>query len=124
MGRHFTLDEAREMLPDVRRSIREAVQGRQRQQETESLLQGLAQRILMQGGITVDINTVEVWKAQRESGMQALKAGMERLEDAGVQVKDLDVGLIDFPTLYRGEEVYLCYRMDEDDIEHWHGVSE
>ena len=39
-------------------------------------------------------------------------------------VKDLDVGLVDFPTLFRGEEVYLCWRMDEDDIDYWHGVHE
>ena len=39
-------------------------------------------------------------------------------------VKDLDVGLVDFPTFYRGEEVYLCWRMDESDIDHWHGVHE
>ena len=39
-------------------------------------------------------------------------------------MKDLDVGLVDFPTLFRGEEVYLCWRMDEDDIDHWHGVNE
>jgi hypothetical protein len=49
---------------------------------------------------------------------------MERIEEMGVVVKDLDVGLVDFPTLFRGEEVYLCWRMDEDDIDHWHGVNE
>jgi hypothetical protein len=49
---------------------------------------------------------------------------VEKLEEAGVVVKDLDIGLVDFPTLYRGEEVYLCWRMDEPDIDYWHGVHE
>jgi len=39
-------------------------------------------------------------------------------------IKDLDVGLIDFPTLFRGKEVYLCWRMGESGIRHWHGVDE
>jgi hypothetical protein len=44
---------------------------------------------------------------------QTLKNTLGRIEDAGRVVKDLDVGLVDFPTLYRGQEVYLCWRMDE-----------
>lgn len=124
MPRYFTLSEARELLPAVRRSIREAVQGKHRRQQSEELLQGLVQRILMQGGITVDTTAVESWKTQRDSAAQSLQASMEWMEETGVVVKDLDVGLVDFPTLYRGEEVYLCWRMDEDDIEFWHGVNE
>lgn len=124
MSRLFTLTEARALLPEARRLIREAVQGKQRQEQSEARLQKLVQRILMQGGITVDTNAVELWKAQRESGIEAQKQSLERLEQAGILVKDLDVGLIDFPTLYRGEQVLLCYRMDENDIEFWHGVSE
>ena len=56
---------------------------------------------------------------------QTLKSShREAWKRSGVLVKDLDVGLVDFPTLFLGEEVYLCWRMDEDDIEHWHGVNE
>ena len=49
---------------------------------------------------------------------------MEQVQSFGCLIKDLDVGLIDFPTLYRGEEVYLCWKLGEDGIEFWHGVSE
>ena len=42
----------------------------------------------------------------------------------GVEVKDLEVGLIDFPTLFRGEEVLLCWRFGEERIEQWHGLTE
>lgn len=124
MPRYFTLDEARALLPVVGRSIREAVQGKLRYQEAETWLQELSQRILMQGGMTVDTEVAEAWKTQRDTNAQSLKHSMEKLEEAGVVVKDLDIGLVDFPTLYRGEEVYLCWRMDEQDIEHWHGVHE
>ena len=124
MPRHFTLDEARALLPVVSRGIREAVQSKGRYQEAETWMQELSQRILMQGGISVDTAVAEAWKTQRDTNATTLRSSMEKLEETGVVVKDLDIGLVDFPTLYRGEEVYLCWRMDEPDIEHWHGVHE
>ena len=124
MPRYFTLAEARAALPVVGRSIREAVQAKAHYMEAEKAIQDLVQRILMMGGINVDTVRAEAWKAQYDSNAQTLKNSMERIEDLGVLVKDLDIGLVDFPTLFRGEEVYLCWRMDEDDIDHWHGVNE
>jgi hypothetical protein len=124
MPRYFTLAEARAALPVVGRSIREAVQAKAHYQEAEKAIQDLVQRILMMGGINVDTVAAEAWKAQYDSNAQTLKNSMERIEDLGVLVKDLDIGLVDFPTLFRGEEVYLCWRMDEGDIDHWHGVNE
>lgn len=124
MARHFTLTEARTLLPSVGRLIRESVHSKGRYQEADTYMQELSQRILMMGGISVDTAAAEGWKTQRDTSGQALKQALEKIEEIGVVVKDLDVGLVDFPTLYRGEEVYLCWRMDEADIEHWHGVHE
>ncbi|HTA43236.1 MAG TPA: DUF2203 domain-containing protein [Bryobacteraceae bacterium] len=124
MPRYFTLAEARAALPTVGRSIREAVHAKGRYLEAEKEIQDLGQRILMMGGIQVDTRAAEAWKTQRDSNAQTLKNSMERIENMGVLVKDLDIGLVDFPTLFHGEEVYLCWRMDENDIDHWHGVNE
>jgi hypothetical protein len=124
MPRYYTLREARAALPVIGRDVRDAVHARGRYQEADEALKALSQRILMNGGTLVDTSAPEAWKAQRDSGAQVLKAVLGRMEDRGVLVKDLDVGLIDFPTLYRGREVYLCWRMDEDDIDFWHGTDE
>lgn len=124
MPRYFTLAQARAALPAVGQSIREAVQAKLHYSEAEKAMHDLVQRILMRGGVHVDTEAAEAWKAQRDSNGQALKAALESIEEIGVLVKDLDVGLVDFPTLFRGEEVYLCWRMDEDNIEYWHGVQE
>lgn len=124
MPRYFTLTEARRMLPFAGRSIREAVESKSRAEEAEAWLRDLSQRILMSGGMAVDTAAVEAWKAQYDSSSQTLKRAMEGLEDAGIQVKDLDIGLVDFPSLYHGEEVCICWRMDEDDIRYWHGMTE
>jgi hypothetical protein len=124
MPRYFTIEEARAALPAVGRAIRDAVHAKVRYLEAEKVLQNLSQRILMMGGITVDTAVAEAWKSQHDTNRQTLKACLERIESMGVLVKDIDIGLVDFPTLFRGEEVYLCWRMDEDDIDHWHGVNE
>jgi hypothetical protein len=124
MPRYFTLAEARAALPVVGRSIREAVQAKAHFAEAEKAIQDLVQRILIMGGINVDTVAAEAWKSQYDSNAQTLKTAMDRIEDLGVLVKDLDIGLVDFPTLFGGEEVYLCWRMDEDDIDHWHGINE
>ena len=124
MPRYFTLDQARAALPTVERSIRDACGAKSKYDEADSALQALSQRIMFAGGMVVDTAAAENWKSQRDSNARTLKAAMEKLEEIGVQVKDLEVGLVDFPTLFRGEEVLLCWRMDEDDIEHWHGVHE
>jgi hypothetical protein len=124
MARHFTLDEAHALLPEVGRLIREAVSSKARYTAAETWLHELAQRIMMRGGIHVDTAVVESWKNQRDASGSLLKSALDTIEDLGVLVKDLNTGLVDFPTLYRGEEVYFCWRMDEDAIEYWHGVHE
>lgn len=124
MPRYFTLDQARACLPVVGRSIREAIHSRARYQEAEKAIQDLTQRILMLGGMSVDTAAAGAWKHQFDANGQSLKTAMERIEEIGGIVKDLDTGLVDFPTLFRGEEVYLCWRAGEDDIDHWHGVHE
>jgi hypothetical protein len=124
MPRYFTLGQARAALPAVGRGIREAVQAKALYSEAESAIQDLTQRILMMGGIVVDTARAEAWKTQFESNAKALKNVIERIQEMGVLIKDLDTGLVDFPTLFEGGEVYLCWRMDEDDIDYWHGVND
>jgi hypothetical protein len=63
-------------------------------------------------------------RTRQDASARALKTAMDGIEEAGAQVKDLDIGLIDFMTLYRGEEVCLCWRMGEDEIRFWHGAQE
>ena len=124
MPRYFTIEQARAALPTVERSIRDAVSAKAKYDEADNWLQSLTQRIMFTGGMSVDTSVAEDWKNQRDSNGRTLKTSMEKLEEIGVQVKDLEIGLVDFPTLFRGEEVLLCWRLDEEDIEHWLGVHE
>jgi hypothetical protein len=49
---------------------------------------------------------------------------MEHIEDSGCLVKDLDIGLIDFPAMLGQQQVFLCWKLGEPRIEFWHGVHE
>ncbi len=63
-------------------------------------------------------------KNRREAAAAALKQTIEKIQEFGCLVKDLDIGLIDFPTLFQGEEVYLCWKLGEVGIRFWHGIHE
>jgi hypothetical protein len=63
-------------------------------------------------------------RQKRDSSVAKLQATLEQVQEQGCVVKDLDIGLLDFPTLYRGQEVYLCWRLGEPRIDFWHGVDE
>jgi hypothetical protein len=124
MARYFTLVEARQLLPVVDRAVRTAVQAKLSHDQADDTIQQLLHRIVMSGGMLVDRFTVEAAKSARQSNGERLRAAIEEIQEIGCLVKDLDTGLLDFPTLFRGEEVYLCWRLGETDIEFWHEVHE
>jgi hypothetical protein len=122
--KRFTLIEAERLLPEIEAIIRDAVSCKAQYQDAEEALHALAQRVAMLGGVVVDRAAVLQNRAQRDRHGQDLKAAIEKAQEYGCIIKDLDTGLVDFPTLFRGQEVYLCWRMGEAGIGFWHGVDE
>src|SRR5689334_18877423 len=103
MPRFFTLQQAERLLPEVESAIRDAISLKSEYQEAEAEWQGFAQRVTMLGGVLVDHSHLREQKTRREGIAQHLKEVLEKIQDLGCVVKDLDVGLIDFPTPFRGE---------------------
>ncbi len=124
MPRFFTLQQAEKVLPEVAESIREAVALRDRYQTMEGEWQSFSERLATTGGMQVDRAWVVEQKNRREETASALKQAIEKVHEFGCVVKDLDMGLVDFPTLFQGEEVYLCWKLGEPGIQFWHGVEE
>ena len=124
MAKRFTLTEATRLLPEIDKLIRDAVTLKSAFQDAEGALHAFNQRVAMSGGMVIDRDQVMELRAARESRGERLKALIERIHEYGCLVKDLDTGLLDFPTLFRGREVYLCWRMGEPEIAWWHGVEE
>lgn len=124
MPRHFTLQQAEKLLPELRVLMQQAVVLKAEFQQAETKLRAASQRISMLGGSQVDRGLLVGEKARRDTAAARLKETVDHIHERGCQVKDLDMGLLDFPSLYRGEVVLLCWKLGEDRIGFWHGMDE
>jgi len=124
MHRRFTLDSARRILPVVRAKLEEAVRARQELEALRETFAAFRARAHLLGGVQPDAAAAGRWQSGMRQAAASLQASLEELQALGVQVKDLEAGLVDFPTLYRGREVLLCWRLGEPDIAWWHGLEE
>jgi hypothetical protein len=124
MPRHFTLTEAERMLPEVERALRDALFHKAEYQAAEETLTATMQGIRMAGGSRVNPGPILATRARRDASAGALREVFDTIEQIGVLIKDLDIGLIDFLTLYQGREVCLCWKLGEARIRFWHGMDE
>jgi hypothetical protein len=120
----FKLEEAHALLPVLRSLIKRAMDDKGVIEAVEKQLQDLKHRILLSGGLFVDIPAVARRRAQRDKAFQDIKDTLAEIDAIGVQVKDLDIGLLDFPCAVDDEIVLLCWKYGEEKIEFWHGMEE
>jgi hypothetical protein len=116
----FTLEEAQSLLPVMESLLKRAIEGKRSAEQVESGLSELARRIYISGGMKVDTSKVVSLRAEMESHVQRVRESIAEIDSIGVQVKDLDAGLLDFPCRLDDQVVLLCWRMGEPSIEHWH----
>lgn len=124
MPKRFTIQEAERLLPEIKSTMKLAVELRTAFQDAEVQFHSATQRIAMAGGSLVNRESLLALRSRRDATAQRLKEAIEEVQQRGCLVKDLDMGLLDFPTLFRGVEVYLCWKLGEDGIHFWHGVEE
>jgi hypothetical protein len=123
-SRTFTLEEAQELLPVLESLLRTAIEGKRLIESVDSESQDVAQKVFLRGGMSLNVLHLARRKAEREKAIQKVKDAMAEIDAIGVQVKDLDIGLLDFPCEVDGQIVLLCWKLGEKAITHWHGVSE
>ena len=121
--RHFTPEEANAALPEIRPLVEEMVARRaahldalSRQEELEGSIRGNG------GGIPPATLAEAADDVDREA--RALAKVVDEIAERGVEVKDVDEGLVDFPALRRGETVLLCWRLGEEEIGYWHTTED
>ena len=112
--RHWTPEEANQLRPIVGATMRRLRAARQ---------------VLARDGFDTDFallaeSTGGAWPgAERARASIEVALGFEQLERLDIVVRDLERGLVDFPALIDGREVYLCWLLDEPQVTHWHGIE-
>jgi hypothetical protein len=124
MRRYFRIEQAERLLPEVRVAIEKAIEARKHYESSEQQLQRALQRIAMLGGSIADRDSIAAERTRRDESGKALNEAIEQIHSFGCLVKDLDMGLIDFPTRLHGREVLLCWKLGEEGIGWWHGTDE
>jgi hypothetical protein len=122
--RTFVLEEAHSLLPVLESLLRTAIAGKKVMEEVAAEMQTLQERIFLNGGTFVDVVAVARRKAERGKAEQRAKDALAEIDSIGVQVKDIDIGLLDFPCQVDGRIILLCWKLGEKSITHWHGTDE
>jgi hypothetical protein len=113
-SRHYTIEEARAMLPQVRKWLDQIVTLQDNLSAFDTRLRSLASTGMDVGGDTVNASV----KARAE-----FHALLQEFRSREIQIKDLERGLVDFPALREGREVFLCWEKGENEIEFWHDLD-
>jgi hypothetical protein len=124
LSKIFTLSEAQTVLPVVEALLRRAQAGATRAGELEQQMQLLSHQIFLSGGMNVDVTVAARRRAERDKAVQEAKDTLGEIDSIGVQVKDLEQGLLDFPSLMDGKPILLCWKLGEPAIAYWHNEEE
>ena len=122
--RLFTLTEAERARRELEPFLIEAIGARKKLNELEVELGAVSTRILLMGGMIVPYGKLAEKRMEHQSLAEVMKSNLEKILSTGCVIKDLDVGLLDFPAIIDNEEVYLCWKLGEDRIRFYHRQDE
>jgi hypothetical protein len=122
--RMFTLPEAERARKEIEPFLVEAMDCRKKLAGLETDLSAVSARIMMMGGVIVPYEKLATLRVEHQQLAETMKTALNRILETGCLIKDLEVGLLDFPALINNEEVYLCWRLGEDRIRFYHRQDE
>lgn len=123
MPRYFTVHQAERLLPVIKPLMEQAMVLFRALMQAGHELAGINWRINALGGTFVNRQHITRLRNRERATADRLRELIEEIQSQGCQVKDLNLGLVDFPTRYRGREVLLCWKIDEPFIAYWHEVE-
>lgn len=122
--RYFAPEEVERLIPRLADNLERVRNAQAAGRQAQEWLDAEQQRITLSGGGVVD---QAAWRTRRERvelSARAMRAGVAEIQGLGGVIKDLTLGLVDFPHLREGRVVNLCWRYGEERITHWHGLDE
>jgi hypothetical protein len=120
----FSIPEAEQARRQVEPLLIDAMDGRRQMADLEESMSAIANRIQIMGGVTIDYDGAARMRADLNKTVEKVRDALDRIQALGCIVKDLDSGLVDFPSRIKDEEVYLCWRLGEDRIRFYHRQDE
>jgi len=124
MKRTFTLAEANALLPLLEPLLQTAMEKHERFQKVQQELQQTNHRVYLAGGTLLSISSMIALKSRWEEHATRLRTAVSEIEDTGVLIKDLSLGLLDFPCQAGDEIVLLCWKLGEPAVAFWHTVED
>jgi hypothetical protein len=130
MTRFFDLDEAADTLPELR-----GILGRLRDQRAELIRlrdEVLEQQATVEAGgaaggrgaeEALDVEELRRVRLRMQGVIDQMQAGVARIDELGITLRDIETGLVDFPALVSGRQVWLCWRLGEESVAHWHELT-
>jgi hypothetical protein len=112
--KHYTREEAAALIPQLREWLGRLAELRDALNKYEQRIQNMMADGSDAGGSTVNN------RLRAESEARTI---LQEFQSREIQIKDVDRGLLDFPSLIGEREVFLCWEKDEDTIEHWHDLD-
>jgi len=120
----FTLDEAQALLPVLESLLKTALDGKNAAERIEQEFKAVSSRVFLNGGTLLDVAQLAARKREKERLVRKIKDVLAEIESTGAQVKDLEMGLLDFPCEVGGRTILLCWKLGEKSIAHWHSTDE
>lgn len=122
--RLFTLTEAERARKEIEPVLVEAMGCRKKLAGLESDLSAVSARISMMGGVVVPYEKLAAVRAQHQQLAETFNSALSQIIETGCVIKDLDIGLLDFPAVINHQDVYLCWKLGEDRIRFYHRQDE
>jgi hypothetical protein len=122
--RLFTLTEAERARKEIEPILLEAMGCRKKLAGLESDLSAVSARISMMGGVIVPYEKLAAVRLQHQKLAETFNSALTQIIETGCVIKDLDVGLLDFPAIIDHQDVYLCWKLGEDRIRFYHRQDE
>jgi len=112
--KHYTRDEARALLPQARKWLNQLERAQEHLLKYDKRLS-----TMMEPGRDVGGDLVNSWMRT----IADFRGALDEFQRREIFIKDITRGLVDFPAIIGGKEVFLCWEKDEDDIEFWHDLD-
>jgi hypothetical protein len=120
----FRFERAQRILPELQRLLRTARDAHADRKLAAEDLKAYRRKLVLVGGANPNRNRLAAYEDMAKTAQQRLKLAVDEIQNLGIEIKDVERGLADFPSRFRGRPVYLCYELGEECIAYWHDQSE